>query len=229
MRQLLLEPIDPVEPLDVYRDLPLVAGRPAVRLNMISSVDGATAVDGLSGGLGGPPDRKVFAALRSLADVVVVAAGTVRAETYGPGPVPIAVVSGSLEFDWDTPFFTAATHRPLVITHRRTAADAAMRASRVAELIVAGESRVDLRLAVELLGERGFNAVLAEGGPSLNGALAAAGVLDELCLTVAPRLVAGDAKRILTGPALQPPPELALRSLCEEDGYLFLRYRFPGR
>lgn len=229
MRQLLPEPIGPVEPLDVYRDLPLVAGRPPVRLNMISSVDGATAVDGLSGGLGGPPDRKVFAALRSLADVVLVAAGTVRAETYGPGPVPIAVVSGSLDFDWDTPFFTAAVHRPLVITHRRTAAVAAMRASRVAELIVAGESRVDLRLAVELLGERGFGAVLAEGGPSLNGALAAAGVLDELCLTVAPRLVAGDAKRILTGPALQPPPELALRSLCEEDGYLFLRYRFPGR
>jgi len=229
MRQLLPQAIDPVEPLDVYRDLPLVAGRPAVRLNMISSVDGATAVDGLSGGLGGPPDRKVFAALRSLADVVLVAAGTVRAETYGPGPVPIAVVSGSLEFDWDTPFFTAAAHRPLVIAHRRTATIAAMRASRVAEVVVAGESRVDLRLAVELLGERGFGAVLAEGGPSLNGALAEAGVLDELCLTVAPRLVAGDAKRILTGPALQPPPELALRSLCEEDGYLFFRYRFPGR
>lgn len=94
---------------------------------------------------------------------------------------------------------------------------------------MAGESRVDLRLAVELLGERGFGAVLAEGGPSLNGALAQADVLDELCLTVAPRLVAGDAKRILTGPAVQPPPDLALRSLCEEDGYLFLRYRFPGR
>lgn len=229
MRQLLPEPIDPVEPLDVYRDLPLVPGRPTVRLNMIASVDGATAVDGLSGSLGGPADRKVFAALRSLADVVLVAAGTVRAETYGPGPVPIAVVSGSLELDWDTPFFTAAVHRPLVITHRRTASDAAMRASRVAEVVVAGESRVDLRLAVELLGERGFGAVLAEGGPSLNGSLAEAGVLDELCLTIAPRLVAGDAKRILTGPAVQPPRELALRSLCEEDGYLFLRYRFPGR
>src|SRR4051794_27284250 len=139
---------------------------------MISSVDGATAVDGLSGGLGGPADRKVFAALRALADVVLVAAGTVRAEHYGPGGVPIAVVSGSLGLDWDTPFFTAATHRPIVITHRRAPADEAMRASRVADVIVAGESQVDLARALELLGEQGFGLVLAEGGPSFNGALA---------------------------------------------------------
>ena len=211
------------------RDLPIVEGRPALRLNMIASVDGATAVDGRSGGLGGPADRRVFAALRSLADVVLVAAGTVRAEHYGPGGLPIAVVSGSLRLDWDAPFFTAATHRPIVVTHRRAPAAEAVRASRVADVLVAGESQVDLARAVTMLGERGFAHVLAEGGPSLNGALAGAGVLDELCLTVAPRLVAGDAKRILTGPPLTPPPELTLRSLCEEDGYLFLRYRFPAR
>ena len=229
MRQLFPEPADSVEPLDVYRDLPIVEGRPALRLNMIASVDGATAVDGRSGGLGGPADRRVFAALRSLADVVLVAAGTVRAEHYGPGGLPIAVVSGSLRLDWDAPFFTAATHRPIVVTHRRAPAAEAVRASRVADVLVAGESQVDLARAVTMLGERGFAHVLAEGGPSLNGALAAAGVLDELCLTVAPRLVAGDAKRILTGPPLTPPPELTLRSLCEENGYLFLRYRFPAR
>src|SRR4051812_2248584 len=91
VRQLFPVAVDAVEPLDVYRDLPVVEGRPAVRLNMIASADGATAVDGLSGGLGGPPDRKVFAALRSLADVVLVAAGTVRAERYGPAALPIAV------------------------------------------------------------------------------------------------------------------------------------------
>ena len=229
MRQLLPVPVDSVEPLDVYRDVPVVAGRPAVRLNMIASVDGSTAVDGRSGGLGGSADRRVFAALRSLADVVLVAAGTVRAEHYGPGGLPIAVVSGSLRLDWDAPFFTAATHRPIVVTHRRAPAAEAVRASRVADVLVAGESQVDLARAVTMLGERGFAHVLAEGGPSLNGALAGAGVLDELCLTVAPRLVAGDAKRILTGPPLTPPPELTLRSLCEEDGYLFLRYRFPAR
>jgi riboflavin biosynthesis pyrimidine reductase len=229
VRQLLPEPIDSVEPLEVYRDLPLVEGRPVVRLNMISSVDGATALDGRSGGLGGSADRKVFAALRSLADVVLVAAGTVRAETYGPGTLPIAVVSGSLRLDWDAPFFTAATHRPIVVTSGRAPADGVKRAADVADVLVAGDAEVDLARAVAMLGERGFGHVLAEGGPSLNGALAAAGLLDELCLTLAPRLVSGDAKRIVTGPPLTPSPELVLRSLCEEDGYLFLRYRFPGR
>lgn len=224
MRQLFPEAIDPVEPLDVYRDLPLVADRPAVRLNMIASVDGASSVGGLSGGLGGAADRKVFAALRSLADVVLVAAGTVRAETYGPANLPIAVVSGALRLDWDTPFFTAATHRPIIVTHRRAPAADAMRASKVAEVVVAGEREVDLALAVSLLGERGFAHVLAEGGPSLNGALAAAGLLDELCLTLSPRIGSGDAKRIITGPVLAPPPALTLRTVCEEDGYLFLRY-----
>ena len=228
MRQLWPDPVDSVEPLDVYRDLPVVEGRPALRLNMIASVDGSTALDGRSGGLGGPADRKVFAALRSLADVVLVAAGTVRAEHYGPASLPIAVVSGSLRLDWNTPFFTAATHRPIVVTHRRAPAAEAVQASKVADVLVAGESQVDLALAVHLLGERGFRHVLAEGGPRLNGALTGAGVLDELCLTLAPRLVAGDAKRIITGPPLAPPPELTLRSLCEEDGYLFLRYRLGG-
>jgi len=142
--------------------------------------------------------------------------------------VPIAVVSGSLQLDWDAPFFTAADRRPLVVTHRRAPAADAMRASKVADVLVAGESRVDLFRAVELLGERGFRHVLAEGGPSLNGALAGAGVLDEVCLTVAPVLVSGEAKRIVAGPALAPPPELVLRTACEEDGYLFLRYRRAG-
>jgi riboflavin biosynthesis pyrimidine reductase len=205
-----------------------VTGRPALLLNMIASVDGGTAVDGRSGGLGGSADRRVFAALRSLADVVLVAAGTVRAERYGPAAVPIAVVSGSLQLDWESPFFSAADRRPLVVTHRRAPAAEAVRASKVADVVVAGESRVDLLLALELLGERGFRHVLAEGGPSLNGALAGAGVLDELCLTVAPVLVSGDAKRIVAGPRLGPPAQLALRSACEEDGYLFLRYRSPA-
>ncbi len=225
MRQLFPESVEAVEPLDVYRDLPVVEGRPAVRLNMIGSVDGAAALDGRSGGLGGSADRKVFAALRSLADVVLVAAGTVRAENYGPAGVPIAVVSGSLRLDWDAPFFTEAIERPIVVTSGRAPADVVKQAQAVADVLVAGDAVVDLADAVAQLGERRFAHVLVEGGPTFNGALAAAGLLDELCLTVAPLLVAGDAKRILAGPALQPPPELVLHSLCEEDGYLFFRYR----
>ncbi|MBA2471912.1 MAG: dihydrofolate reductase family protein, partial [Pseudonocardiales bacterium] len=80
MRQLLPVAADPVDPAVVYADLPVAQGRPSVRLNMIASLDGAATVDGLSGGLGGPADHRVFAALRELADVVLVAAGTVRAE-----------------------------------------------------------------------------------------------------------------------------------------------------
>jgi riboflavin biosynthesis pyrimidine reductase len=217
LRQLFPDPISAVEPLDAYRDLPVVAGRPAVRLNMIGSADGATALDGRSGSLGGPADRKVFAA------------GTVRSEHYGPANVPIAVVSGSLRLDWEAPFFTAAVHRPIVITSGHAPAAAVQRAEAVADVLVAGDAAVDLRQAVAQLGERGLGHVLAEGGPTFNGALAAAGLLDELCLTVAPVLVSGDAKRILAGPVLQPPRKLTLRSLCEEDGYLFLRYCLPGR
>jgi riboflavin biosynthesis pyrimidine reductase len=229
LRQLFPEPSEAVDPLDVYRDLPVVEGRPSVRLNMIAGVDGATAVDGLSGGLGGSADRRVFAALRSLADVVLVAAGTVRAETYGPAKVPIAVVSGSLSLDWTTPFFTAAVHRPIIVTSKQAPAAVLEQAAAVADVLIAGDTEVDLTAAVQALGERGFRNVLAEGGPSLNGALAAASLLDELCLSLAPRLVSGNAKRIVAGPALVPPPELTLRTACEEDGYLFLRYRFPGR
>lgn len=229
MRQLFPDFVEAVEPIDVYRDLPVVEGRPAVRLNMIGSVDGATAVDGRSGGLGGPADRRVFAALRSLADVVLVAAGTVRAEHYGPARVPIAVVSGSLRLDWDAPFFTDAVARPIVVTAGRAPADAVKQAGAVADVLVAGDAEVDLAGAVAQLGEQGFAHVLAEGGPTFNGALAAAGLLDELCLTFAPLLVSGESRRILAGAALRPPPHLVLRSLCEEDGYLFLRYRLAGR
>src|SRR5437870_69124 len=116
MRQLLPELVDPVDPADVYADLPAAEGRPAVRLNMISSVDGATALDGTSGGLGSLGDKRVFAVLRSLADVVLVAAGTVRAEHYGPAAVPIAVVTRSAQLDWRSRFFTEPKARPIVVT-----------------------------------------------------------------------------------------------------------------
>src|SRR5262249_46561517 len=116
MRRLFPDPTDPVDPADVYADIPAVAGRPSVRLNMIVSVDGGTSWNGVSGALGGPADKALFATMRSLTDVVLVASGTMRAENYGPvvlpqpvqqqrrdrgqEPVPaIAVVSSSCQFD----------------------------------------------------------------------------------------------------------------------------------
>ncbi len=242
MRQLLPEVVDPVDPVRVYADLPVTEGRPGVRLNMICSVDGATSVEGLSGALGGAADRRVFAALRSLADVILVAAGTMRAEGYGPAHIPdevqderrgrgqaavpaIAVVSRACALDWESPFFTEAIARPLVVTVADAPDENRARAAAVADVVLAGIESVDLAQAVHLLGDRGAHSVLAEGGPSLNGQLAAAGLLDELCLTLSARMVGGDSRRILTGPFLDAPLPMTLRSVCEDDGFLFLRYR----
>ena len=199
MRQLFPEVVDVVDPADVYADRPPAAGRPAVRLNMISSVDGATTLEGVSGGLGSLGDKRVFAVLRSLADVVLVAAGTVRAEHYGPSTVPVAVVTRTAQLDWQSPFFTEAKARPIVLTGDDAPEENLEHASAVADVVLAGTGGVDLRRA--------------------------AGVLDELCLTVSPMLAAGDAKRILAGPALATPTELSLASVLEDEGYLFLRYR----
>ena len=228
MRQLLPTLVDPVDPVAVYGDLPVAEGRPAVRLNMIASVDGATTLAGLSGGLGGRADQALFAVLRSLAEVVLVAAGTVRAEGYSPSATPVAVVSRSLRLDWDAPFFTAPLARPVVVTLAEAPPDRLARAAAVADLVVAGDRDVDLAATLAALGERGWRAVLAEGGPSLNGQLAAAGLLDELCLTLSPRLAGGTAKRILDGLSLPEAAGLRLCSVCEQDEFLFLRYR-PGR
>jgi riboflavin biosynthesis pyrimidine reductase len=242
MRQLFPVAADPVEPADVYADVPRAEGRPSLRLNMIASVDGATSVDGVSGKLGGAADHRVFFALRSLADVILVAAGTVRAEGYGPAelpaetqdarrrrgqtPVPaIAVVSHSCSLDWQSPLFTAATVRPIIVTVGDAPGDHRSRATDVADVVIAGERDVDLRRALDAIGERGAHSVLAEGGPSLNAQLAGAGLLDEVCLTLSPSIVGGDGKRIVTGPSLDMSAELRLCSLCEDDGYLFLRYR----
>jgi riboflavin biosynthesis pyrimidine reductase len=217
--------VDPVDAASVYADLPSVAHRPAVRLNMIASVDGATAVGGVSGSLGGPADKKVFGVLRSLADVVMVAAGTVRAEGYGPADLPIAVVTRTAELDWESPFFTEAKARPIVLTVDSAPAENLHRAAEVADIVLAGSTGVDFRRALAELGARGHRQVLAEGGPTLNGELAQAGVIDELCLTVSPILAGGNAKRIVAGPVPPTPSKLSLRSVLEEGDYLFLRYR----
>ena len=242
MRMLFPEAVAEVDPVEVYADLPVNDHRPCVRLNMIVSVDGGTSWGGVSGALGGRADKALFAVLRSLADVVLVAAGTMRAEGYGPAqftdevqrtrvqrgqrPVPpIAVVSRSCRLEWDAPFFTAATERPIVVTVAAAPEADRQRAAAVADVIVAGDADVDLAAALDALGTRGAANVLAEGGPTLNGDLARAGLLDELCVTLSPRLASGDAKRIIAGSSLDELEELALHSICEADDFLFLRYR----
>jgi riboflavin biosynthesis pyrimidine reductase len=237
VRALLPTPADDVDLVDAYAP---PAQRPFVRCNMISSVDGAIAVRGRSGMLGGPADRRVFEALRSLADVILVGAAPARSEAYGPArmspaardqrvgrgqsPVPpIAVVTRSAQLDWSSPFFTAAEARPIVLTSSDANAEELSRATAVADVIKAGEDRVDLRKAVAQLEARGYASVLVEGGPGINAQIVHEEVLDELCLTFAPKLVAGMGPRILAGEELRIPLDLRLVHLLEEDGYLFSR------
>ena len=246
MRRLVPTPSDHVDLLEAYAPPDPRPGRPFVRCNMISSIDGAIAVEGRSGMLGGPADRQVFSTLRSLADVILVGAGTARAEGYGPArptaeqmtarerrgqaPVPpIAVVTSSANLDWSASFFTDAGARPLLVTSPEGAERAGERAREVADVVVAGSGRVELPAAVGALLARGMGHVLCEGGPALNAELAQDGLLDELCLTVAPRLVGGAGPRVLAGEELRPPVDLDVLQLLEEDGFLFYRLRLPRR
>jgi riboflavin biosynthesis pyrimidine reductase len=211
-----------------------------VRVNMIASLDGGTALGGTSGSLGDAADQLVFATLRSYADVILAGAGTVRAERYGPArpsptqrdarrqrgqaPVPpIAVITRSAHLDWATPFFTEAEVSPIIITVEASR-DAIRHASAAVDVIIAGDDEVDLTVALDELTRRGYPDVLVEGGPTINAELAARRVLDEVCVTVAPTLVAGPSPRVLAGPVLDPPIGLHLSSVITADGYLFVRY-----
>src|SRR5262249_44342154 len=136
---------------------------------------------------------------------------------------PIAVVTRSAELDWSAPFFTEAEARPIVFTTEDSDAGARRRGGEVADIVIAGTSHVEPALALDYFHRAGLLSVLLEGGPGLNADVVHAGVLDELCLTLAPRLVAGDGPRVLAGGELPMPLELAVVHLLEEDGFLFYR------
>jgi riboflavin-specific deaminase-like protein len=211
-----------------------------VALNMVTSLDGAIAVEGRSGGLGSPADRAIFLALRSCADVILVGAGTVRAEDYGPprpteaeqqrridegrSPLPrLAVVTGGLDLDPAARLFSDPDRRPLIITTTDAPADRRQALAPVADLLDAGTGRVDVAEALAMLGASGAAVVLCEGGPTLNGQLVAAGVVDEVCLTIAPLVVGGPSPRMVVS-AHAATESMDLDRALEEDGNLFLRY-----
>jgi len=240
MNALLPQPAEVVDLVEAYAVPSGTGNRPFVRCNMISTLDGAISINGRSGLLGGPADRGVFQVLRSLADVILVGAGTARSEDYGPVTLedqlraqrvargqsdvpPIAVVTGSGNLDWSSPFFMEAEARPVVVTTLASDAGARRRAEAVADVLIAGEDRVDPAEALHQLWQAGHRSVLLEGGPGLNADVVHAGLLDELCLTLSPRLVAGDGTRVLAGPELMPPLQLRLVRLLEQDDFLFAR------
>ncbi|MDN3355103.1 pyrimidine reductase family protein [Actinomadura sp. DC4] len=212
---------------------------PWLRANMVASADGAATHSGLTEGLGGPADRRLLSVLRALSDVVVVGAGTVRAETYGPvrprdwwGDLregrtpapPLAVISRSLDFDLDSPMFTEALTPTIVITCPSAPVERLRACEKRAEVITLDGDQVDAGAALDALAGRGLVRQLTEGGPHLLAQIAAAGRLDELCLTMSPRLTAGNAARVVNGPALEPPTSLRLGHVLEEDDFVFLRY-----
>lgn len=195
-------------------------------MNFVSSLDGAASLDGRTAGLGGPADKAVFSHLRATCDVVVVGAGTATAERYGPTRVPVAVVSARLTPSPDERLFRPGpgTAAPIVLTCAAAPADRRAALARVADVVDCGDAEVDLHLLVAELASRGLRRLLCEGGPTLFAGLLAAGVVDELCLTVTPALTPGDAPRITCGPSLPAPRPATLVSALEEDSTLLLRY-----
>ena len=243
MRQLHPRPIGDVDPIDCYAvERPVRPDRAYVFVNMVASVDGGTVVAGVSGGLGSAGDRRIFFLLRSLADGILVGAETVRAEGYGPprpraeyaaaraergqAPVPrIAVVTRSLGLDWGSPLFTQPTSRPLVLAPADAPEDRLRTAGQVADLVTTPGENLDVAAALATLKQMGIDLLLCEGGPSVNTVLLAAGLVDELCLTVAPTLLGtGGGSRILGGGPLRQAAGLELAHVLEEDGNLYLRY-----
>lgn len=215
--------------LSVYDDAPRPR-RPWVLANMVAGVDGSVAIDGRTKEMSSEADRALFHHLRTIADVILVGASTVRDEHYGPhrpkdgsDPNPIAVVTNSLRLDLASPFFTEAVARPIIITSERAPADDVARAREVADVRVLPGERVDVRLAVDGLG----GIVLTEGGPTLLAELLLRDCLDELCLTIAP-IAGGDPGRIVADSLSGHLVRFALGSVVEGDGDVFLRYlRLP--
>jgi riboflavin biosynthesis pyrimidine reductase len=235
--------IPPEPAVDVLDDAALArlyqppANRRWVRGQMIGTVDGAAhGPDGLSGSISGPADRRMFGLLRAVTDVVLVGASTVRAEGYGPmrvrpeyaalrtalgfaEPPRLAIVSASL----DLPDKVLADPRTIVIAPADADPSALAALRERVDVLTAGTDRVALADALDGLAERGLDRVQCEGGPTLLANLLAEDLVDELCVTVSPKLLTGEAPR-LTASALPSLTDLVLASLAEEDGFLFFRW-----
>jgi riboflavin biosynthesis pyrimidine reductase len=184
-------------------------------MSMVTSIDGAIAVSEQSGGLGCPHDQAIFSALRFRSDVLLVGAGTVRAERYRPikrAGQRLAIVTRSGALPFDEPVYG---HEQTVLVAPQNGPELPGTVERY------GADDVDLCAAIAGLGGRHM---LAEGGSHLNGQLIALGLVDEVCLTLSPHLVAGAAPRLATN-TREVFAHFTLLHVLEADGFLFLRYR----
>ncbi|OCB17907.1 pyrimidine reductase family protein [Mycobacterium intracellulare] len=230
-------------------ELPRLYGYPErdatwVRANFITSVDGGATSGGSSGAMGGPGDRFIFNLLRELADVIVVGAGTVRIEGYSGAQLsaaqrqhrqargqsevpPLAIVTKSGHLNRDMAVFTRTEVPPLVLTCAAAAAQTRRLLSGVCEVLDCSggdPEKVDEAALLAALGERGLRRILTEGGPMLLGSLIDRDMLDELCLTIAPYIVGGQARRIAAGPGQLLTGMRCAHVLTDDAGYLYTRY-----
>lgn len=212
--------------------------RPFVATNFAATVDGRATIGGVSGPIGSQTDTAMLAGLRTRFDAVMIGAGTMRAERYGrvvakqeqrerreriglPHDPLMVIVSGRLDLPWDASLFTAGGGRVLIFTASEV--DPPETATSVS--VVRHEGSVDLVAALRCLREEhGVRALLCEGGPHVHSQLWAADLVDELFLTIAPRLTGSEAPRILEGESLPDLAELELAWLLESDSELFARY-----
>lgn len=235
--------LDDTELPELYA-YPADLDRTWVRANFITSVDGGATADGTSGTLAGSGDRFIFNLLRELADVVVVGAGTVRIEGYsgaqmgvakrqrrqarGQSEVPqLAIVTKSGRLDRDMGVFTRTEVPPLVLTCTAAADETRRLLADLAEVIDCSgrdPNNVDEAALLANLQARGQRRILTEGGPTLLGSFVERNMLDELCLTIAPYLVGGMARRIATGPGQLLTHMRCAHVLTDDAGYLYTRY-----
>lgn len=214
-----------------------------VRAMMVTTLDGAAAgPDGLSGSISGTADGAVFDAVRRLADAVLVGAGTLRSERYGPlkakpedqarraaagqAPAPVLVfVSASLDLPWDEPVFAESSCTPIVVTGLAATADRLAEAERHCDVVRLDVERFDPAAVIAELERRGLRHIVCEGGPTLLHEIVAAGLCDEADITVSP-MFAGTS-RTPRSPVLEAVSQLTLAQVIAADSFLMARYLRP--
>src|SRR3954452_8098187 len=218
--------------------------RPYLVLNMVATLDGRIAIDGRSGAIGNDADREIFHGLRTQADAVMVGAGTIRTERYGrmvrrPDRRERRVAEG-LEADPLAIVVSARLHLPedLPLLQDEHSTVAILTASeeelppvpaRLHYLRGPAQNELELRPLLERLrSEHGVRSIVREGGPSLNESLIREGLVDELFLSLAPKLAGGPPLTVLTGDPLDEPLDCELVWLFEDGGHLFGRYVLQG-
>lgn len=199
---------------------------PWLRVNMVTTLDGAATGDsGKSGSINNAADKAVFAMLRSQCDAILVGAGTARAEGYRVAAVPLVLVSQRAQVP--DQLRGAEPGRVLLATSASSPGLADARALLGEEnVIVAGETEVDLLALKTALVGRGMTNLLSEGGPSLLRDLLASGAADELDVTVVPRAIGGVHPRIVMGEPVD--ADLTLALLLENEGTLLARWLVVG-